>query len=95
MTPTVRLRTDPDKAFVRLKCQPYTTKDGVKKTDGVCEFRLERSAPHSDAAGLVWNWDGDVQKPTITPSIQCQACGLHVVITGGVESGRVPSSTPL
>lgn len=95
MKPTVRLRSEPGKAFVRLKCQPYVMKDGVKNTEGTCEFRLIQGAAHEDGAGLVWSWDGNAESPTITPSIACLSCGLHVTITGGVENGRVPTSTPI
>lgn len=90
MNPFVRLRSEPGRAFVRLKCQPYVMKDGVKNTDGACEFRLIHGAAHTDSAGLVWGWDGNAESPTISPSIACLCCGLHVTITGGVESGRAP-----
>jgi hypothetical protein len=34
-----------------------------------------------------WHWDGNVEKPTITPSVNCNGqggCGWHVTITNGV-----------
>lgn len=34
--------------------------------------------------GRVWHWDGNVDAPTITPSIGCDSkCGSHRVITNG------------
>jgi Family of unknown function (DUF6527) len=33
----------------------------------------------------VWQWDGDVEKPTIKPSINCVGgCGAHFFITTGI-----------
>ncbi len=34
--------------------------------------------------GLSWNWDGNIQAPTIKPSIDCKQCGWHGFITKGV-----------
>jgi Family of unknown function (DUF6527) len=43
--------------------------------------------------GCVWGWDGNLEKPTLTPSINCIAekdgkptggCGAHFCITAGV-----------
>lgn len=51
---------------------------------------VDRSAPDRLC---VWAWDGNLEKPTITPSINCLAekdgkptggCGWHGFITNGV-----------
>lgn len=47
---------------------------------------------HPDAA-CIWGWDGNIERPTLTPSINCIAekdgkptsgCGWHGFITNGV-----------
>ncbi len=30
-----------------------------------------------------WNWDGNTEKPTLTPSINCGDCKWHGFITNG------------
>lgn len=30
-----------------------------------------------------WGWDGNIAKPTITPSIDCTQCGWHGFIRNG------------
>lgn len=51
---------------------------------------VDRKTPDSLC---VWQWDGNIERPTITPSINCIAekngqptggCGWHGFITGGV-----------
>lgn len=51
---------------------------------------IERSAPDRS---YVWGWDGNIDKPTLRPSINCIAekegrptggCGWHGFITNGV-----------
>lgn len=33
----------------------------------------------------IWQWDGNLEQPTIKPSINCVGgCGAHFFITGGV-----------
>lgn len=35
----------------------------------------------------VWHWDGDVERPTLKPSINCVGgCGAHFWITDGIMS---------
>lgn len=31
----------------------------------------------------VWGWDGNVETPTVSPSINCSKCGFHKTLTGG------------
>lgn len=47
-----------------------------------CLFPLWKIAPQFP----MWNWDGNIEKPTISPSVACQLCGWHVVITNGVAT---------
>jgi hypothetical protein len=36
------------------------------------------------AAGAMWHWDGNVENPTISPSIDCQGgCGRHFNVVNG------------
>jgi len=66
-------------SFVTLECF------GPSRVGLQCSFRIGPKAIN-DSAGEIWAWDGNRDAPTITPSIQCQACGLHVTITKGVEN---------
>lgn len=44
-----------------------------------------RSLWQQPAAGCMWQWDGDVELPTITPSIDCKGgCGRHFTLIQGV-----------
>lgn len=50
---------------------------------GICMIEISR-AP---AEHPVWQWDGNVEMPTIRPSIGCDGpmrCGRHFTITNGV-----------
>lgn len=49
-------------------------------------------SPNTTAGGHTWTWDGNMEKPTLQPSINCLAerngeqlagCGWHAHITGG------------
>lgn len=51
---------------------------------GHCDISLIRGAAR-DGEAKRWGWDGQ-DPPTITPSFNCQKCGLHVTITAGVET---------
>lgn len=77
----------PEKAYLPVDCLFYTSPDGVRHEGGTCEIPLCRGAAKEGAA-MRWGWDGNAEQPTITPSYQCQRCGLHVTITNGVEGGR-------
>ena len=66
------------KALVILRCLPRPGADG-----GECAWRIKRGACGSDQAGIFWGWDGNADQPTITPSIACDACKLHVSVIGG------------
>lgn len=55
-----------------------------------CEVPVTLGEAYTDPIrGLVWGWNGNVERPTITPSIGCDIaprCGQHRVITNGVIS---------
>jgi hypothetical protein len=39
------------------------------------------------ATGTMWQWDGNVEAPTINPSIDCKGgCGRHFTLTSGEAS---------
>lgn len=53
-----------------------------------CEVALTRGEAGDDEQRKqrVWHWDGNVEAPTVTPSIGCDhppRCGQHRVITAG------------
>src|SRR4051812_49288140 len=77
-----------DRNRISLKCLSYIMEDGRINTTARCSFRLRVGSHGTDQVSNFWNWDGNKYHPTITPSVQCQTCGLHVVVTNGVESGR-------
>lgn len=53
----------------------------------LCRFPLwTRQA--DDTGPKTWHWDGNVERPTITPSIDCTVCKRHFVVTEGVASGQ-------
>lgn len=52
---------------------------------GVCFIKIHRNIP--DEKLLIWQWDGNVEKPTIYPSIKCEdprRCGQHVNVVEGI-----------
>lgn len=68
--------THDDKAHLRIRCD--------RSHEGACRFSLWQKA----ASGIMWQWDGNVEQPTITPSVACNGgCGRHWVITKGVANG--------
>lgn len=68
--------THDGKAYLRIKCD--------RGPDGTCHFSLWQQP----AQGVMWQWDGNIEQPTISPSINCQGgCGRHWVITKGVAHG--------
>jgi hypothetical protein len=52
-----------------------------------CPRRPHRCAvalrPNKQPNGASWEWDGNREAPTLTPSISCGACGWHGWIRGG------------
>lgn len=64
----------PDRAFLIRACP-------IK---GECMWPLWRKP----AEGATWQWDGNYEAPTISPSIDCKGgCGRHFTITGGIVNG--------
>lgn len=46
---------------------------------------IKRDAQGKDGGRPQWNWNGDRERPTFSPSINCSAhCGWH----GYIENGR-------
>lgn len=54
------------------------------KGGGTCHVRIVRGKQYTDNVGCVWGWDGNVNSPSVVPSIKCGKCGLHVNVTAGV-----------
>lgn len=73
---------------------PVTRVGGVTQVDAI-EFRCPNGknrqcqiqltlGEQTDGPPRRWHWDGNVEAPTITPSIGCdQRCGWHGHITNG------------
>jgi hypothetical protein len=55
---------------------------GCPNGRGSCGVPIQPSPPNQ--AGCSWNWDGNTDAPTLTPSINCIAgCGWHGFMTKG------------
>lgn len=70
------------RAFLRLRC-PISR-------EGICRIPITRGPAQLN---MQWHWDGLLQQPTITPSIQCNVpgCGRHFSLICGkiiVETGQ-------
>jgi hypothetical protein len=76
-----------DRAYVELECHPHKhTPDGPVVDGGKCWFRLKRSGFGQEKDGSrFWAWNGNVDEPTINPSIFCLGCKKHVTVIKGAE----------
>ena len=69
---------DADKAFLYMECE-HGTHHGREALECV------RSLWQQPATGCMWQWDGNVERPTITPSIDCKGgCGRHFTMVKGI-----------
>jgi hypothetical protein len=59
---------------------------------GHCSVNL-RGRGH-DIPQRSWSWNGDIEKPTLSPSINCGDCGWHGFIENGVylDTNRSPEA---
>lgn len=62
---------------------------------GTCSIRIQRGEAVDEPGNRRWGWDGNLNKPTITPSVNCdheKRCGWH----GHIMSGRMigPDADP-
>lgn len=62
---------------------------------GTCSQWVRHNVSHDNADGRrYWNWDGNWELPTITPSIGCDdlnnRCGQHMIISAGQITGNAP-----
>lgn len=63
---------EPTRGYLMTECDKHHT--------GHCP----RSIWTGEASGMMWHWDGNVERPTISPSIDCQGgCGRHFSIIAG------------
>lgn len=58
------------------------TIDCKRGYQGICRFSIWTG----EAGGTMWHWNGDLLKPSISPSIACQACDKHFVVSNGVAT---------
>lgn len=73
---TVKIREDdPTRARLVLNC------------DQACNVPLSVGEPRISISGpRRWGWNGNVESPSVTPSINCSRCGWHKTITKGVAA---------
>lgn len=65
-----------DKGFFYVQCER-----GVDRGHGT---ECARSIWKKPAEGCMWQWDGNLEAPTISPSIDCQGgCGRHFTMVKG------------
>lgn len=75
----IRSGNPPGRALLVVSC---VKPDGTPRS---CNFGLSQNGPISD--GLVWGWDGNIEKPTVNPSINCHGgCGRHFTLINGVPN---------
>lgn len=70
--------TSEGRALLVLQCGRYNGR-------GECHIPLNIHGPRNGAVKN-WGWDGVVETPTVTPSISCDVCKLHLTITKGARS---------
>lgn len=61
----------------------------VAKCDKVARGECRWSISRQPAANGVWQWDGNVERPNINPSIWCHGAGCerHFTMVGGHPHG--------
>jgi hypothetical protein len=74
---------DHGKAALLVECERGTHHGNAALE---CHRSLWRNPPSApNGVATMWQWDGNVEQPTITPSIDCQGgCGRHFTMTQGV-----------
>lgn len=71
------------KALLLVECQNGADHGGAAP-------ECARSLWRQPASGCMWQWDGNIERPTITPSIDCLGgCGRHLTMTNGVPLGSL------
>jgi hypothetical protein len=58
-----------------------------------CGCKLFYSLPLNQPSGCTWQWDGNREEPTVTPSIKNGNCGYHGFLTKGEWSFCSDSGT--
>ncbi|MBS3915584.1 MAG: hypothetical protein KG003_13905 [Bacteroidetes bacterium] len=61
------------------------THPNPKNESGECwaSFWFDRSMFKDDDKRPVWEFNGDFEKPTLSPSFQCTDCGFHGYVRDG------------
>jgi hypothetical protein len=70
---------DPTRARVEIEC----TDPATQKKRWTCSFPCSTDRPLEE--GHLWRWDGNTERPTVSPSIACQSpgCRLHFSLIAG------------
>ncbi len=63
---------DNERAFLLVKC--------ANSKAGECRFGLSTKRKTDN---ITWLWDGNIDQPTIQPSISCLPCARHFSIIKG------------
>lgn len=53
-------------------------------SNGIHFLPISKESRFLNAAGTHWDWDGNREAPTLTPSILCNVSGWHGYLTKGV-----------
>lgn len=74
-----------DKAYLMLECERGTYRGMDYKE---CPRSLWQQPPLAvEEVAVMWNWDGNVEAPTILPSIDCKGgCLRHFTMIKGVPT---------
>lgn len=71
-------------SYLLLACEHGVNHGGSERE---CLFPLWRNQPTDNEGAKVWQWDGNSEAPTITPSIDCKGCcGRHFTMNKGEPS---------
>lgn len=76
--------SESSKIVVRMAVKAYLEVQCEKSPHGCCLFAVSREPAHVNDGGVhIWQWDGNINQPTLTPSIDCKGCGRHFIVTKG------------
>jgi hypothetical protein len=71
------------KAHFLIACEHGVDHGGAEPE---CARSVWRGPPAAESGvAVMWQWDGDLTAPSISPSIDCKGgCGRHFTMVGGI-----------